>query len=292
MEECDKKQEERKYTPSTGLQTGFTELDQLTGGLQPSELIVVACEPNVSTNAFILNLVANVGVEARLPVAIYSHVMKREEFVLNLLSATSGLHMSRIRNGFLCREDWPLLSRAAGRLGESPIFINDSLQGTVAEIREEVLRLKSESNLALVIIDNLKFVRLGEYSVKHQASGEILHCLKSLAEEVKTPVVVISETQGLTSSGAFGVRSDVALFIFREKFGQGDSRWPCGCINVSVLKQDGSLKTVRIAFHRGYHAIQESAWGTPMNKSTSLKDCVRDCFGRIEWSCENIWRNL
>lgn len=251
----------------TGVASGFTDLDQLTCGFQPSDLVIIAGRPSMGKTAFVLNIAEHVGIEARVPVAIFSLEMSREQLVMRMLSSVSGVDGNRLRRGFLSREDWPLLSRAAGKLAEAPIFIDDSAGCTVLEIRAKARRLKADSGLALVIIDYLQLIRGRDRSENRQQEiSEISRSLKSLAKELKVPVLALSqlsravESRGgdkrpqlsdLRESGAIEQDADVVAFIFREDMYRDDADQHQGVAEVIVRKQrNGPTATVKLAFRK------------------------------------------
>jgi replicative DNA helicase len=251
----------------TGVASGFTDLDLLTCGFQPSDLIIIAGRPSMGKTAFVLNIAEHVGIEARVPVAIFSLEMSREQLVMRMLSSVSGVDGNRLRRGFLSREDWPLLSRAAGKLSEAPIFIDDSAACTVLEIRAKARRLKADHGLALVIVDYLQLIRGRDRSENRQQEiSEISRSLKSLAKELKVPVVALSqlsravESRGgdkrpqlsdLRESGAIEQDADVVAFIFREDMYRDDAEQHQGIAEVIVRKQrNGPTDTVKLAFRK------------------------------------------
>jgi replicative DNA helicase len=251
----------------TGVASGFTDLDQLTCGFQPSDLVIIAGRPSMGKTAFVLNVAEHVGIEARLPVAVFSLEMSREQLVMRMLSSVSGVDGNRLRRGFLSREDWPLLSRAAGKLSEAPIFIDDSAASTVLEIRAKSRRLKADHGLALVIVDYLQLIRGRDRSENRQQEiSEISRSLKSLAKELKVPVIALSqlsravESRGgdrrpqlsdLRESGAIEQDADVVAFIFREDMYRDDADQQQGIAEVIVRKQrNGPTATVKLAFRK------------------------------------------
>jgi replicative DNA helicase len=252
----------------TGVPTGFNDLDVLTCGLQPSDLVIIAGRPSMGKTAFVLNIAEHVGLEAKQGVAIFSLEMSKEQLVMRLLSSVSGVDSNRMRRGYLSKEDWPLLSRAAGKLSEAPIYIDDSAACTALEIRAKSRRLKAEHDVALIIVDYLQLVRGRERSESRQQEiSEISRSLKGLAKELKVPVVALSqlsravESRGgdkrpqlsdLRESGAIEQDADVVAFIFREEMystdGGGDQ---AGVAEVIVRKQrNGPTGVVKLAFRK------------------------------------------
>jgi replicative DNA helicase len=250
----------------TGVPSGFTDLDLLTCGFQPSDLIIIAGRPSMGKTAFVLNVAEHVGIESRLPVAVFSLEMSREQLVMRMLSSLSGVDGNRLRRGFLGREDWPLLSRAAGKLAEAPIYIDDSAACSVLEIRAKARRLKADHGLGLVIVDYLQLIRGRDRSESRQQEiSEISRSLKGLAKELKVPVIALSqlsravESRGgdkrpqlsdLRESGAIEQDADVVAFIFREDMYRDESEQQ-GIAEVIVRKQrNGPTATVKLAFRR------------------------------------------
>jgi len=229
--------------------------------------VIIAGRPSMGKTAFVLNVAENIGIEARLPVAIFSLEMSREQLVMRMLSSVSGVDGNRLRRGFLSNADWPLLSRAAGKLAEAPIYIDDSAACTVLEIRAKARRLKAESGMALLIIDYLQLVRGRDRSESRQQEiSEISRSLKGLAKELKVPVIALSqlsravESRGgdkrpqlsdLRESGAIEQDADLVAFIFREDMYREDAEHQNGVAEVIVRKQrNGPTGTVKLAFRR------------------------------------------
>ncbi len=252
----------------TGVATGFTDFDQLTCGLQPSDLIIIAGRPSMGKTAFCLNIMEHVGIKSKLPVAIFSLEMSREQLVMRMLSSSSRVDGHRLRRGYLTREDWPRLSRAAGELSEAPIFIDDSAACSVLEIRAKARRLKAEHNVALIIIDYLQLVRGRDSSESRQQEiSEISRSLKALAKEIRIPVVALSqlsravETRGgnkrpllsdLRESGAIEQDADVVAFIYREEVYQEETEEQ-GVAEIIIRKQrNGPIDTVYLTFLKEY----------------------------------------
>ncbi|HBO84646.1 MAG: replicative DNA helicase [Deltaproteobacteria bacterium GWC2_42_11] len=224
----------------TGVATGFAEFDKMTAGLQPSDLIIVAGRPSMGKTSFCLNVAQYAAVESKLPVAIFSLEMSKEQLVLRMLSSVAKVDSSDLRKGFLGEKDWPKLTRAAGVLSDSPIYIDDTPAMTVLEMRAKARRLRIEKGgLGLVIVDYLQLMRgRGTADNRQQEISEISRSLKAMAKELNVPVVALSQLSrnperreknrpqlaDLRESGALEQDADVVVFIFREELYK-----PCEC---------------------------------------------------------------
>ena len=217
----------------TGVPTGFTQLDEYTAGLQPSDLIIVAGRPSMGKTAFCLNIVSNVAIERKMPVAIFSLEMSKEQLVIRMLASEARVDASKVRTGRLAQADWNSLTSAAGGLSEAPIFIDDSSGLNVLEMRAKSRRLKREHGLELVIVDYLQLMRgHGNAESRQQEISDISRSLKGLAKELACPVIALSQLNravetrtdrkpllaDLRESGAIEQDADVIMFIYREEF--------------------------------------------------------------------------
>jgi len=185
----------------TGVPSGFKDLDRLTSGLQPSDLLIVAGRPSSGKTAFSLNIMENAGCDAKVPCAIFSLEMSKEQLVQRLLCSRAKVDSYKLRGGFLAESDWPKLTRAAGALSEAPIFIDDSPMLTVLEMRAKARRLKKEKGLGLLVVDYLQLVRTtGRFGSREQEISDISRNLKALAKELHVPVIALSQlNRGLES---------------------------------------------------------------------------------------------
>jgi replicative DNA helicase len=216
----------------TGVPTGFARLDELTSGLQPSDLIIVAGRPSMGKTAFALNIAQHAAIEAGVPSAIFSLEMAKEQLALRMLCSEAKVDAHRLRGGFLGESDWPKLTRAAGNLSEAPIFIDDTPGLTALEMRAKSRRLKVERNLGLIIVDYLQLMRgRADSDTREQEISDISRSLKSLAKELTVPVIALSqlnrrvEERGdrrpqladLRESGAIEQDADVIIFLYRDE---------------------------------------------------------------------------
>ena len=221
-----------KHQLITGVPTGFTRLDELTSGLQPSELIIIAGRPSMGKTAFALNIAQHAAIEAHVPAAVFSLEMGKEQLALRMLCSEAKVDAHRLRGGFLSESDWPKLTRAAGNLSEAPIFIDDTPGLTALEMRAKSRRLRAERNLGLIIVDYLQLMRgRADSDTREQEISDISRSLKALAKELNVPVVALSqlnrrvEERGdkhpqladLRESGAIEQDADVIIFLYREE---------------------------------------------------------------------------
>ena len=266
----------------TGLPTGFKELDEMTAGLQPSDLIIVAGRPSMGKTAFCLNIAANSAIRGKLPVAVFSLEMSKEQLVLRMLSSEARIDGKRVRTGHLAQSDWNGLTAAAGELAEAPIYIDDSSGLNVLEMRAKARRLKREhGGLGLVIIDYLQLMRgYGNTESRQQEISDISRSLKGLAKELACPVIALSQLNpavetrtdrkpllaDLRESGAIEQDADVIMFIYREEFYKRcecpqDAGCSCGRrgkATVSIGKQrNGPTGDVNLTFVSKYARFED-----------------------------------
>ena len=215
----------------TGVPTGFTKLDELTSGLQASDLIIVAGRPSMGKTAFALNIAIHAAVEGGISAAIFSLEMAKEQLALRMLCSEAKVDAHRLRGGFLSESDWPKLTRAAGSLSEAPVFIDDTPGISALEMRAKSRRLKAEHNLGLVVVDYLQLMRgRADSDTREQEISDISRSLKALAKELRIPVIALSqlnrrvEERGdkrpqladLRESGAIEQDADVIIFLYRD----------------------------------------------------------------------------
>lgn len=216
----------------TGVPTGFQDLDRLTSGFQPGDLVVIAGRPSMGKTALALNIAQNASRETGDPTAVFSLEMSKEQLALRMLSAEARIDSSRMRGGFLRERDLARINRAAGALYDIPVYIDDSPAISVLEIRAKSRRMKMEKNLGLVVVDYLQLMR-GRASAERRELeiSEISRSLKALAKELHIPVIALSQLNrkvedrmnkrpvlsDLRESGAIEQDADVIMFIYRDK---------------------------------------------------------------------------
>lgn len=253
----------------TGVPSGFRDLDELTSGFQPGDLIIIGGRPGMGKTAFSLNIAQHVGVELGEPVAFFSLEMSKEQIAMRLLSSLAMVNASALRKGFISRRDWERLTDSAVRLSEAPIYIDDSSQLSVLEIRAKARRLKLEKGkLSLIIIDYLQLMKSrGSYDRREQEISEISRSLKAMAKELKVPVIALSQLNrsvekttdrrptlaNLRESGAIEQDADVIIFLYRDEIYNKKNPANKGKAEVIVAKQrNGPTDTVYLTFLSEY----------------------------------------
>ncbi len=266
----------------TGVPTGFTDLDHMTSGFQPSDLIIVAGRPSMGKTAFCLNIALNSvreERESRKPVAIFSLEMSKEQLVTRMLCSEARVDANKLRRGYLAESDWPKLTRAAGVISEAPIYIDDTPAISVLEMRAKARRLQAEhKGLGMIIVDYLQLMRGREGAERReQEISEISRSLKALAKELNVPVVALSqlsravEQRGgdkrpilsdLRESGSIEQDADVVLFVFREEVYKRDDEDVKGEAEIIIGKQrNGPTGTVKLAWLGEYTRFENLAEG-------------------------------
>ena len=257
----------------TGVPTGFTKLDDLTSGLQPSDLIIIAGRPSMGKTAFALNITQHAAIEGGFPAVIFSLEMSKEQLALRMLCSEAKVDAHRLRGGFLSESDWPRLTRAAGTLSEAPIFIDDTAALTVLELRAKARRLKAEHKLGLIVVDYLQLMRgRADSESREKEISEISRSLKALAKELTLPVIALSqlnrrvEDRGdrrpqladLRESGAIEQDADVIIFLYRDEvYNKSEDNPHRGKAEIIIGKQrNGPIDKFDLAFLDKYTCFE------------------------------------
>ncbi len=253
----------------TGLESGFAELDKMTAGLHPADLIIVAARPGLGKTSLCLNIAQFVAIRKHGTVAIFSLEMSKEQLVKRLLCAEAEIDAHRINTGFLNKEDWSRLSRASGALADTKLFIDDSASITIGEMRSKARRLKLEHGLDLLIVDYLQLMSgsTQRYENRTQEISQISRGLKAIAKELGVPVIAVSQLSravearrgdhrpqlsDLRESGSIEQDADVVLFIFREEL-LNPTPDNAGVAELIIGKQrNGPTGTLNLAFIKQY----------------------------------------
>jgi len=250
----------------TGVPSGYDDLDKMTAGFQPGDLIIIAGRPAMGKSSLAVNMAENAAIRHKVPVAIFSLEMSKEQLAFRLLCSQSEVALHKLRSGYLGKEDWPRLTTGAGLLNQAPIMIDDSAAPTVLEIRAKCRRLRAESKLGLVVIDYLQLLRPSSKSENRvQEISEVTRSLKALAKELEVPVIALSQlsravdsrTGGdrrpqlsdLRESGSIEQDSDLVMFVFREEYYKRDDPALKGKAEIIVAKQrNGPTGDVHMTF--------------------------------------------
>jgi replicative DNA helicase len=224
--------------PITGVPSGFSDLDEMTAGLQPSDLIIVAGRPSMGKTTLALNFAENAAIKYQVPVAIFSMEMPGEQLALRMMSSLGRIDQHKIRTGKLEDDDWPRLTSAVSLLDTAPLFIDDTPALSPTELRARARRLKREHNLGMIIIDYLQLMQIsGTRENRTTEISEISRNLKALAKELELPVIALSQLNrgleqrtdkrpvmsDLRESGAIEQDADVIMFIYRDEVYNEDS---------------------------------------------------------------------
>ena len=267
----------QKKEAVTGVPSGFKELDRMTAGFQPSDLIIIAGRPSMGKTAFCLDVAEYAAIGNKIPVAIFSLEMSKEQLVIRMLCSQANVEGTRLRTGYLNESDWPKLTIAAGNLSDAPIYIDDTAALSALELRAKARRLKSEYGLGMVIVDYLQLMRgRSRVESRQQEISEISRSLKALAKELTIPVIAVSQLSrkteertgnrpqlsDLRESGAIEQDADLILFIYRDEvYNRSEDNPNRGKAEVIIGKQrNGPIGKIDLAF---------------LDKFTTFKDLYR-----------------
>ena len=267
----------KKKEAVTGVPSGFKELDRMTAGFQPSDLIIIAGRPSMGKTAFCLDVAEYAAIGNKIPVAIFSLEMSKEQLVIRMLCSQANVEGTRLRTGYLNESDWPKLTIAAGNLSDAPIYIDDTAALSALELRAKARRLKSEHGLGMVIVDYLQLMKgRARVESRQQEISEISRSLKALAKELDIPVIAVSQLSrkteertgnrpqlsDLRESGAIEQDADLILFIYRDEvYNRSEDNPNRGKAEVIIGKQrNGPIGKIDLAF---------------LDKFTTFKDLYR-----------------
>jgi replicative DNA helicase len=258
----------------TGVGSGFKDLDEITAGFQPSDLIIIAARPSMGKTSFVLNIAQNAALDNNVPVAFFSLEMSKEQLVQRLLTSEGRVDAQRLRKGKLHDDEFVRLGRAAGILSHAPIWIDDTPGITLLEMRSKARRLKIDNNIGLVVIDYLQLMQGPMQSESRQQEiSYISRSLKALARELRVPVVALSQLSrapeqrtgenkrpqlsDLRESGAIEQDADLVMFIYRQEMYDGptdkDGNSLEGRAEIIVGKQrNGPTGLVNLHFNKTF----------------------------------------
>jgi replicative DNA helicase len=228
----------RSDSPLTGVPTGFTDLDNMTSGLQPGDLVIIAGRPSMGKTSLAMNVAENAAVGHKIPVAIFSLEMPGSQLAMRMMASLGRINAHKVRTGKLDDDDWPRLTSAVSLLNDAPLYIDDTPALTPMELRARARRLKREHNLGMIIVDYLQLMQATETEENRATEiSNITRALKALAKELHVPLIAMSQLNrsvesrtdkrpvmsDLRESGAIEQDADVILFIYRDEVYNKDS---------------------------------------------------------------------
>jgi replicative DNA helicase len=247
----------------TGIPTGYTDLDKMTAGLQPGDLVIIAGRPSMGKTALAVNIAENAAIERKVPSAIFSMEMSAEQVTLRMISSLGRVSQSQLRTGDLSAEDWPRITSATEVLSQAPIYIDETPALTPTDLRARARRLKREKGLGLIVVDYLQLMQVaGTKENRATEISEISRSLKALAKELKVPVIALSQLNrgveqrvekkpvmsDLRESGAIEQDADVILLIYREDVYEPNTPRK-GIADIIIAKQrNGPTGEVHLTF--------------------------------------------
>ncbi|HOV86379.1 MAG TPA: replicative DNA helicase [Syntrophobacteraceae bacterium] len=274
IEAIERYQEHREMV--SGVPSGFKDLDKLTAGFQPSDLIIIAGRPSMGKTALALNIARNVSVQNKIPVGFFSLEMSKEQLAMRLLCMEGMVDSHKIRTGFLSRQECAKLLTAAGAFMDVPLFIDDTPAITSLELRAKARRMMADKGLGVVVVDYLQLMRSREGAERReQEISEISRSLKALAKELNVPVIALSQLNrkveernnkrpilsDLRESGAIEQDADVIAFIYRDEVYNPDSA-DKNIAEVSIGKQrNGPIGTIKLHYINSYTRFENLAHG-------------------------------
>ncbi len=251
----------------TGIPTGFYDLDRMTSGLQPGDLIILAARPAMGKTAMAINIAENVAIEAGLPVAVFSMEMGASQLAVRIVGSIGRIDQTHLRTGALTDEEWPRLTEAIEKLRSVSLHIDETPGLTVSELRANARRLARQcGKLGLIVVDYLQLMSVsGGMADENRATavGEISRGLKMLAKELQCPVIALSQLSravesrtdkrpmmsDLRESGAIEQDADIIFFLYRDEYYTKEACKEPGVAELIISKQrNGPTGTVKLAF--------------------------------------------
>ena len=259
----------------TGTPSGFRDIDRLTSGFQPGNLIIIAARPSMGKSALALCMAANVALKHEIPVALFTLEMSKAEVTQRLMCSEAKVESQRLRTGKLAADDWPRLTAACDKLAKAPIYVDDTGSVTMMEVRSKTRRLKSRHpELGLVIVDYLQLMTSGTNPENRvQEVSQISRQLKVLARDLDVPIVALSQLSraveqrhdkrpilsDLRESGSIEQDSDIVMFIYRDDYYDDESDQQ-GLAEVAIAKhRNGPTDSVKLSFLKRYAKFADLA---------------------------------
>ena len=250
----------------TGVPTGFTDLDRLTSGFHPRELIIIAARPGMGKTAFAIDIARHAALEEKLPIAVFSLEMSAKQLSMRLICGQAMVNAHRIRTGHLKKGDWPKITQAMAEISESPIIIDDTPGISIAELRAKARRAKKRHRIKLLIVDYLQLISSEKNVNRNEQISEISRGLKILAKETDTPVIALSQLSrsveartdkrpllsDLRDSGAIEQDADLVSFIYRDEYYNSETD-ETGTAEIIIAKQrSGPTGKIDLLFIKEY----------------------------------------
>jgi replicative DNA helicase len=266
----------------TGLATGFNDLDKMTSGLHPGEMVVVAARPSMGKTSLAMNIAEHVAIEQKLPVGVFSLEMSSDSLVLRMLCSRSRVNMRNVRDGFLAERDFPKLTGAAGKLANAPLFIDDSSGLSILQLRAKARRMHQQYGIKLFVIDYLQLLHSTARKAaenRQQEISDISNGIKSLAKELKVPVIVLSQLNrelerdknrkprlsDLRESGAIEQDADLVGLLYKPSSGEDEdggapAEEEAVPVNLLIAKQrNGPTGDVHLTFLKSFTRFESAA---------------------------------
>jgi replicative DNA helicase len=260
----------------TGTPSGFRELDKLTSGFQPGNLVIIAARPSMGKSALALCIAANLGVRHETPVALFTLEMSKSEVTQRLMCSEAKVESQRLRSGRLAQDDWPRLTAACDKLMKAPIYVDDTASITMMELRSKARRLKSrEPKLGMIIIDYLQLMTSGSNPENRvQEVSQISRQLKVLARDLDVPIVALSQLSraveqrqdkrpilsDLRESGSIEQDADLVAFVYRDEYYNHEESDAQGLAEINLAKhRNGPTDSIKLSFLKRYAKFTDLA---------------------------------
>ena len=253
----------RNKGPVTGVPTGFTDLDYMTAGLQPSDLVLIAARPSMGKTAFALNIAQYTAIRKNIPTVVFSLEMSSDQLMRRIFALETGIDAQKFRTGSLNEEEWMTLAEAGSNVGVSGLIIDDTSNISIQNLKSKCRKYKLDYDVGLIVIDYLQLMETGGRVESHQlAIAEISRSLKALARELKVPVIALSQLSrsvekredkrpilsDLRDSGAIEQDADVVMFIHREDYHNKDTEKKNIAEIIIAKQRNGPVGTVELAW--------------------------------------------
>lgn len=262
----------QRKTQVTGIPTGYQDIDIITAGLQPADLIIIAGRPSMGKSALMCGFAEHAAVIQKVPTAIFSLEMSKESLVQRILCSHARVDMQAVRTGFLSQDHWGDLVNAAGKISTAPLFIDDTPGLNVLELRAKARRLKAQHNIGLIILDYLQLMQAAGFrgESRQQEISDISRSLKGLAREINVPLIAVSQLSRATESrdgfrprlsdlrdsGAIEQDADVVMLLFREEY-YNPTEENKGIAEVDIAKQrNGPVGVRKLAFVKEFSRFE------------------------------------